>query len=62
LFALFWFAGSIAWAKAISDIQAFTNTDNIINSMPKVCPVNSNNCSVKSYPTYANLIVSCVNI
>lgn len=63
LFALFWFCGSIAWAKAISDIQNYTNPENLIATL-KACPEGKNVCSTigQGYPTYANIIVSCVSL
>jgi hypothetical protein len=59
IFAIFWFAGSIAWAKAVSDIQTYTNPDNYIASIPATCP-GQDQCYPVYYPTYANIIVSCI--
>lgn len=58
IFAIFWFAGSIAWAKAINDIQYYSNPDNIISALNPPCT--GNNCQSAGYPGYANIIVSCI--
>ena len=58
LYALFWFIASAAWAKAVTDIQKYTNTNDIITSFTTACPQTS--CSYMSSPSLANVIVSCV--
>lgn len=59
--ALFWFSGSIAWAKAISDIQSYTNPDNLIGSLPKACPSPvTSYCKPLVYPSYGSIVISCV--
>lgn len=55
LLALFWFSGSIAWAKAISDIQSYTNPDNLSTI---VCP--TKNCKSYLYPSYGSIVISCI--
>lgn len=64
LFALFWFIADIAWAKAISDIQYHTNTENVINSLESLCPKvtgsASTKCQIKSYASYGSIIISCI--
>ncbi len=64
LFTFFWFVASIAWAKAISDIQYNTNPENIIGSFTTTCTQtgNSKTCSARTYASYANIIVSCVSL
>ncbi|CAF0721833.1 unnamed protein product [Brachionus calyciflorus] len=58
LFTLFWFAGSIAWSKAVGDIQNFTDPVKVIETMKTLCPEQS--CKAVKYPNYANIIVSCI--
>lgn len=64
LFALFWFIADIAWAKAISDIQHHTNTENVISSLPGLCKKvgdsASRDCLVKAYASYGSIIISCI--
>jgi len=61
LLALFWFAGSIAWAKAIGDIQYYTNPDNLIASLPQSCPSPSSSyCKSYIYPSYGSIVISCI--
>lgn len=64
LFALCWFIADIAWAKAISDIQHHTNTENVINSLPGLCKKvgssASRDCLVKAYASYGSIIISCI--
>ncbi len=61
IFTNFWFAGAIAWAKAIGDIETYTNPEKIIAAQ-QVCIASPNSCQPTTYPTYANIIVSCVSI
>lgn len=61
LWTLFWFAGAIAWAKAVSDIQYYTNPENIISSNSICAASTGNKCNPTSYATYANIIVSAVS-
>lgn len=56
LLALFWFCGSIAWAKAISDIQSYTNPDSLSTT---VCPI-SKGCKSSLYPSYGSIVISCI--
>lgn len=58
LFTLFWFAGSIAWAKAINDIQNTTNPETITAGIAKCSAANA--CASVAYPSYGNLVVSCI--
>lgn len=64
LFALFWFIADIAWAKAISDIQYHTNTENVINGLDSLCPKigesASRECQIKAYASYGSIIISCI--
>lgn len=64
LFALCWFIADIAWAKAISDIQHHTNTENVISSLESTCPKignsSSRDCQIKTYASYGSIIISCV--
>lgn len=64
LFALCWFIADIAWAKAISDIQHNTNTDNVINSLPEACVKVGNSksieCQSSQYASYGSIIISCI--
>lgn len=57
LWALFWFCSSVAWAKAITDIQNYTDPNSIISSLP-ACK--NWTCAANMAPTYANIIVSCI--
>ncbi|RNA23804.1 synaptoporin [Brachionus plicatilis] len=61
IFTIFWFAGSIAWSKAVGDLQHFTDTETIIETMI-FCKKNNNQNLCSGYETanYANLIVSCI--
>jgi hypothetical protein len=61
IFTIFFFAGSIAWAKAISDIQYFTNPDNVISANKVSCP-QAASCISSNYPTYTNIVISCVTM
>jgi hypothetical protein len=65
LFTICWFAADIAWAKAISDIQYNTNTDNVIASLPSACKKvgssSSSDCQSVKYASYGSIIISCVN-
>jgi hypothetical protein len=58
IFALFWFCGSIAWAKAVDDIQSYTNPEKIITNQKLACPPDA--CYPSYYPTYANIIVAAI--
>lgn len=64
LFAICWFASDIAWAKAISDIQYHTNTDNLIRSLTTMCPANGSSkaldCQSYKYASYGSIIISCI--
>lgn len=64
LFALCWFIADIAWAKAISDIQYHTNTDNVINSLSTTCKKvgnsKSNDCQSSQYASHGSIIISCI--
>lgn len=64
LFSICWFISDIAWAKAISDIQTHTNTNNVIGSLPTTCPKNGASATTKcisvSYATYGTIIISCI--
>lgn len=64
LFALCWFIADIAWAKAISDIQHHTNTENVISSLESTCPKignsSSRDCQIKTYASYGSIIISCI--
>jgi len=45
----------------VTDIQTYTNPEYIINSLPIACPGGMNGqCTAVYYPTYANIIVSCI--
>ena len=59
VWAFFWFCASVAWAKAITDIQNYTDPDGIIKSFSRAC--GNGGCNTQSSPTYANIIVSCVS-
>jgi len=61
LLALFWFAGSIAWAKAISDIQNYTNPDNLRASLIICGTKSSIQCRSVMSPSYGSIVISCVN-
>jgi len=56
VWALFWFIGSCAWGKAITDIQNYTDPEQIIASLD-AC---STGCHTRASPTYANIVVSCI--
>lgn len=63
LLALFWFAGSIAWAKAISDIQNYSNPDSLINTLPQACTQPNPSpkfCQSRIYPSYGSIVISCI--
>lgn len=55
IFGVFWFAGSIAWSKAVGDIMHYTSKETL-NETLELC---KKNCQIKE-PAYANLVVSCV--
>lgn len=61
LLALFWFAGSIAWAKAISDIQNYTNPDNLRSSLSICNPKSVVQCKSIMSPSYGSIVISCVS-
>ena len=63
VFAICWFASNIAWAKAISDIQNYTNTDNVVRSMETGCNIKSaiKECQSSKYASYGSIIISCVS-
>jgi hypothetical protein len=44
----------------VTDIQTYTNPEKIITMLPKACPNGMNACTAVYYPTYANIIVSCI--
>ena len=46
LFTLFWFCGSIAWAKAITDIKNYTDPGTLIGELPVACSNPDKNCQV----------------
>jgi len=60
LLALFWFAGSIAWAKAISDIQNYTNPDNLRASLTICGTKSSIQCRSVMSPSYGSIVISCI--
>lgn len=60
LFTLFWFAGSIAWAKAVGDIQNLTSPSTIIAAQVKACGKSTTTCEPNAYPGYGNIVVSCI--
>lgn len=62
VFAICWFASDIAWAKAISDIQFHTNTDNVVRSMETACNPKSSvkECQSYKYASYGSIIISCI--
>lgn len=64
IFAICWFSSDIAWAKAISDIQYHTKTENVINSLPGTCPAVSGStskvCLANKYASYGGIIISCI--
>lgn len=62
LFAICWFASDIAWAKAISDIQKLTNTDNVIRGLETACKATAatKECQSYKYASYGSIIISCI--
>jgi hypothetical protein len=58
LITLFWFAGSIAWSKAVDDLKNKTDTATLFRLFSTCTQVSCK--SVPPSPTYASIVISCV--